>query len=133
MPWLALPYSQREAAKKLNKICGVDGIPSLVVFSPDCMLVTSDGRKMVMTDQTGKLLPEGWLPKPFNDVNEDPSPLNGHKCLIALGADADQAASVESLANELFEAAARDIDAMDFRFFTAPEGNITEQLRKLTK
>lgn len=132
MPWPSLPYSERDAARKLNKMCGVQGIPSLVVFSPDGMLVTSDGRKMVMTDQKGQSLPDGWLPKPFNDVNDDPSPLNECKCLVALGADADQAASVEALAGEHFEAAGKDVEAMDLRFFTAPEGEVTQQLRKLT-
>lgn len=132
MPWLALPYDQREAARKLNKMCGVQGIPSLVVFGPDGMLVTSDGRKMVMDDQKGELLPEGWLPKPFGDIREDPSPLSEHKCLIALGGDAEQASSVESLANEHFVAAGSDIEAMDLRFFTAPEGGVTQQLRMIT-
>merc|ERR1719436_541526 len=64
-----------------------------------------------MGDPTGATLPDGWLPQPFNNVNDDPSPLNEEQC---------------------YNAAGKNVDEMPVRFFNAPAGSVTEQLRKLT-
>jgi len=44
MPWLAVPYSDRECQQKLNQLFGVQGIPTLVVVDGDGKLVTKNGR-----------------------------------------------------------------------------------------
>jgi len=132
MPWLSLPFDKREEKDKLSKMCGVQGIPSFVIFSPDGTLITTEGRGKVMSDPKGETIPEGWLPQPFNDVNEDPSPLNEEKCVIALGADADQVAAVKAVAQEHYEAAGKDVDAMEIKFFTGPAGGVIDQVRNLT-
>jgi len=132
MPWLSLPFDKRDEKDKLSKMCGVQGIPSFAIFSPDGTLITTEGRSKVMSDPKGETIPEGWLPQPFNDVNEDPSPLNEEKCVIALGADADQVAAVKAVAQEHYEAAGKDLDAMEIKFFTGPSGGVIDQVRKLT-
>lgn len=132
MPWLALPYDKREAKEKLSKACGVDGIPAFAVINPDGTIVTTDGRSKVTADPKGETFPEGWLPQPFNDVNDDPSPLNEEQCILAMGSNQAMADAVKAVASEYYESAKKDIDAMPIRFFKAPDGGVTEQLRKLT-
>merc|ERR1712113_1102852 len=84
-------------------------------------IITTDGRSMVMKDPEGETLPEGWLPQPFNDVNDDPSDLNGEQCVLAMGGEASMAE------------AGKELDEMEIRFFTAPEGGVGDQLYKLTQ
>merc|ERR1712156_1407414 len=76
---------------------------------------------------------EGWLPQPFNDVNDDPSDLNEEQCVLALGSDAKMAAAVKAVAQEYYEKAGKDVSAMPMRFFSAPDGSVTEQIRALTQ
>lgn len=133
MPWLALPYENSEAKKKLSSMCDVEGIPHFAVLNPDGTILTTDGRSKVSADPTGATLPEGWLPQPFNDVNDDPSGLNEEQCLIALGSSEAMAAAVKAVAAEFFEAAGKDASAMPLRFYKGPDGGIVAQVRKLTK
>jgi nucleoredoxin len=132
MPWSALPYEKRKEKELLSDAYGVQGIPSFVVLSPDGALLTTDGRSKVMSDPKGENLPDGWLPQPFNDVNDDPSPLNEEQCVIMFGGADAACNAVKAIANEYYVAAGKDIDAMPMRFFSAPDGGVTQQLRKLT-
>jgi len=133
MPWPALPYDKRKEKDILSKHMGVQGIPSFAVINPDGTIVTTDGRSKVEKDPKGENFPAAWLPQPFNDVNDDPSDLNEEKCVMALGSDQAIAAAVKAVAAEYHEAAGKDISAMPMRFFEAPDGNVTAQIRKLTK
>jgi len=132
MPWLALPYEKRQEKEVLSNTLGVDGIPSFVVLNPDGTVLTTEGRAKLTSDPKGASLPDGWLPQPFNDVNEDPSPLNDEQCVIVLGAVTAACEAVKSVANEYYVAAGRDIEAMPMRFFSGPDGGVASQLRKLT-
>merc|ERR1712176_805511 len=131
MPWLALPFDKREAKEALSEACGVQGIPSFAVVNPDGTIVTTDGRSKVSADPKAESFPEGWLPQPFNDVNDDPSPLNEEQCLIMLGSSSGSEEVVKAVAQEFYSAAGKDVDEMLIKFFSAPEGSVTEQLRKL--
>jgi len=133
MPWKALPFDKRDEKERLSKAFGVSGIPSFVVIRPDGTTITTDGRSKVMADPTGKDLPDGWLPQPFNDVNDDPSDLNGEQCVLALGGEASMAEAVKAVAQEYYQEAGKVIDEMPIRFFTAPKGNVGDQLYNLTK
>merc|ERR1712113_1281828 len=132
MPWLALPYAKRAEKELLSDSFGVQGIPSFVVLNPDGTVLTTDGRSKVMSDPKGESLPDGWLPQPFNDVNDDPSPLNEEQCVIMLGSFSGSEEVVKAVAQEFYSAAGKDVDEMLIKFFSAPEGSVTEQLRKLT-
>merc|ERR1719409_2343409 len=70
--------------------------------------------------------------KPFNDINDDPSPLNEEQCVIFLGSNPAACEAVKAVASEYHEAAGKDIEAMPVRFFFAPDGGVTQQVRKLT-
>lgn len=132
MPWKALPFDKRDAKDLLNKLMGVNGIPSLAILNSDGTIVTTDGRSKVQNDPMCENFPAGWLPQPFNDVNDDPKDLNSEKCVLALGAATSMVAAVKAVAQEYHEAAGKDISAMPMRFYTAPDGGVTSQLRKLT-
>jgi nucleoredoxin len=66
MPFLALPYSERDLKGKLSKKFKVNGIPTLVVVGSDGELITSDGRSKVMEDSKGDNFP--WIPPTFEEV-----------------------------------------------------------------
>merc|ERR1712228_242331 len=133
MPWPALPFDKRDEKDNLSKACGVSGIPTFAVIDSAGNIITTDGRSMVMKDPEGRDLPDGWLPQPFNDVNDDPSDLNGEQCVLALGGEASMVAAVKEVAQEYYEKAGKAIDEMPMRFFTAPKGGVGDQLYKLTK
>jgi nucleoredoxin len=133
MPWQALPFEKREEKATLSDMFGVEGIPSFVVLNSDGTVITTDGRSKVMGDPKGETLPHGWLPQPFNDVNDDPSDLNEEACVIALGGDEAMCNSVKAVADEYYTAAGKDIGEMPVRFFSGPDGGVVSQLRKLTK
>jgi len=132
MPWLALDYSKREEKAALSEAMGVEGIPTFAVINPDGTVVTTDGKSKVGQDPKAETFPEGWLPQPFNDVNDDPSPLNEEKCVIACGDVEIANAAVKSVALEHYEKAGKDVDAMPIRFFKGPDGGVMDQLRKMT-
>jgi len=61
MPWLALPYEQRDTKNKLSKKYKVNGIPSLVIVDGKTgETITTDGRSAVMEDPEGAAFP--WKP-----------------------------------------------------------------------
>lgn len=61
MPWMALPFNDRDRKTKLSSKFKVQGIPSFVIIDENGKTITLDGRAAV----TGN--PEGfpWAPKPF--------------------------------------------------------------------
>lgn len=65
-PWLALPYSDRERKEALSKKFKVQGIPTVVILTPDGEVITLEGREAVSGDPTGEDLP--WKPPKFEDV-----------------------------------------------------------------
>eukprot|EP01097_Dermamoeba_algensis_P003941 TRINITY_DN2656_c0_g1_i2.p1 TRINITY_DN2656_c0_g1~~TRINITY_DN2656_c0_g1_i2.p1 ORF type:complete len:410 (-),score=75.38 TRINITY_DN2656_c0_g1_i2:76-1305(-) len=63
MPWLALPFSERDLKAKLSRKYKVEGIPTLVLLSPDGTTLTNNGRDVIADDEEGAQFP--WKPKPF--------------------------------------------------------------------
>jgi len=133
MPWLALPFAKRQEKELLSDTFGVQGIPFFVVLNPDGTVLTTDGRSKVMSDPKGEALPDGWLPQPVNNVNDDPSQLNEEQCVIALGSSAGLQKALENVAFAQYNAVGKDVDAMPVKFFSAPDGQITTQIRNLTE
>lgn len=66
MPWLSLPYSDREKKEALSKKYKVNGIPALIVLDANGVLITNDGRTAVMQDPVGENFP--WVPRSVSDV-----------------------------------------------------------------
>ncbi|XP_071110864.1 nucleoredoxin-like [Haliotis cracherodii] len=67
MPWLALPYQDRDRKAKLVKKFRVQGIPKLVLLDGETgKVITVDGFNHVQEDEAGNGFP--WKLKPFHDV-----------------------------------------------------------------
>ncbi|KAJ7557947.1 hypothetical protein O6H91_04G017400 [Diphasiastrum complanatum] len=47
MPWLALPFSDRQSKSTLSSYFDIQGIPSLVILGPDGKTVAREGRELV--------------------------------------------------------------------------------------
>lgn len=93
MPWVALPFEQRELKQQLSERFGVQGIPALVVYDlENDRVINANGRAAVSGDPLGAEFP--WHPKPVNPLNgSTASALNEQPCLVAfLGDGADDAA-----------------------------------------
>ena len=71
MPWLALPFADRERKEALSKFFDVQGIPSLVVLGPvdektgEREVINKSARDAVGGDATGESFP--WAPNMGND------------------------------------------------------------------
>ena len=58
MPWLALPFSERDLKGSLSGKYGVNGIPSLILLDGATgEIITKDGRSVIMQDQSGNDFP----------------------------------------------------------------------------
>jgi len=68
MPWLALPYGNREAKETLSKKFKVQGIPTLVIVDKDGNTITTDGRSAVTEDPKGDSFP--WIPPTWAETVE---------------------------------------------------------------
>jgi nucleoredoxin len=68
MPWLAIPFKDRDIKNKLSKKFKVQGIPMFVILDKDGSVITTDGRTKVMGDMSGENFP--WRPKPINELLE---------------------------------------------------------------
>ncbi|XP_035690960.1 nucleoredoxin-like [Branchiostoma floridae] len=67
MPWLALPYPDRDTKAKLSKKFKVQGIPTFVILDA-CTgkVITKDGRLRVSEDPVGAFFP--WHPPPLSEI-----------------------------------------------------------------
>jgi len=66
MPWLALPFADRDRKNALSKQFKVKGIPTLVILDKDGSTITTDGRSAVAEDPTGDAFP--WRPTPLAEL-----------------------------------------------------------------
>lgn len=71
MPWLAVPFSERQVKEALDKKYKIAGIPSVVVVDPQGELITKEGRAEISSDPEGNEMPEGWKPKSFTELFKD--------------------------------------------------------------
>merc|ERR1711988_156405 len=136
MPWLALPYSERDLKGKLSKVFNVEGIPSFHIIEHDGTVINNNGRGAVGGDSEGKEFP--WYPKPVNDLSAGPDGINETPSIVALmekvprEAQDSAAAALHAVAAPLLaDAKAKGEDA-PFCFFTGKsEGGITDRVRQL--
>jgi len=68
MPWLALPFIDRERKDKLTKLCRVEDMPTVVLFTPKGEIYHYDARKKIKYD------PEGfpWIPRTVQQILHAP-------------------------------------------------------------
>jgi len=57
MPWLALPFSDRDRNSQLSSQFGVSGIPTLVLMDKDGTVITDNGTSAVLSQPDGGFIP----------------------------------------------------------------------------
>jgi len=138
MPWLALPFADREKKEQLSKLFGVNGIPSFHIIEHDGTVINNNGRSAVGGDPEGAEFP--WHPKPVNDLSAGPDGINDTPSIVVLMekvAAEKQTAATDALtvvaSRVLDEAKAKKEDA-PFCFYTGVSaGGITDRVRDLCK
>merc|ERR1712054_211548 len=136
MPWLALPYSERDAKNKLSKVFNVEGIPSFHIIEHDGTVINNSGRGAVGGDPEGKEFP--WVPKPVNDLSAGPDGINetpsGMVLMEKLSAEKQEeiSSALEVVATKLIAEAKAKKEEAPFCFFTGKSaGGITDRVREL--
>jgi len=136
MPWLALPYADRDAKNELSKCFGVEGIPSLVLLDEDFSVITKKGRSAVMRDVSEFPFHD----KPVADLATETDGLNDAPCVLVLAdkATAEEQANfydaLEPLAAEYKAAAKASEEDPEFLFFLAKtSGGPVPRIRELCK
>jgi nucleoredoxin len=138
MPWLALPFEEKRY-EALSSHFEVEGIPTLVLLSPEGKVITTKGRAAVSADPEGKDFPN-WGAKPVSTLEQAAGDLNESPALIVLceKASAEEksaiAMALKAPADAVF-AAAVAADAEPEMVFAIGEaaGDIADQVRRLTK
>merc|ERR1712054_645881 len=136
MPWLALPYSERDMKAKLSKIFNVEGIPSFHIIEFDGTVINNNGRGAVGGDPEGNSFP--WFPKPVNDLSAGPDGINETPSVIVLmeklSAEKQEeiSSALEVVAAKLLAEAKAKKEEAEFCFFTGKSaGGITDRVRQL--
>jgi thiol-disulfide isomerase/thioredoxin len=57
MPWLALPYADRERKRQLSNLFNINGIPTFVMLDADLNVINADARAAVEADPEGENFP----------------------------------------------------------------------------
>ena len=138
MPFAALPFKDRETKEKLSKYFKIQGIPSLILLSPEDPdtkkrdLITTDGRSCVLQNLK---FPDDWRPKPYADIAVDvackDSEINDCRSLVVLADALDN--HQENAVNALKEIATRHKTNLDLLFYFATEAKgPVPRLRELT-
>eukprot|EP00911_Craspedida_sp_UC1_P001012 UC1_evm2s758 len=111
MPWLALPYDNRDGKSALSDHFEVEGIPTLVVLDPSGKVVNAGARSAVGADPEGAEFP--WAPKPLVELTDATgSNLNDSACLVAFtSGDDKEAEATKAMLQPLAEAEATRAEA----------------------
>merc|ERR1712054_202495 len=138
MPWLALPFADREKKEQLSKLFGVNGIPSFHIIEHDGTVINNNGRSAVGGDLEGAEFP--WHPKPVNDLSAGPDGINDTPSIVVLMekvAAEKQTATTDALtvvASRVLDEAKAKKEDDPFYFYTGVSaGGITDRVRDLCK
>ncbi|KAI5611146.1 nucleoredoxin [Silurus asotus] len=137
MPWLAVPYTDEARRSRLNRLYGIQGIPTLILLDTEGHMITRQGRVEVLNDPECRLFP--WHPRPVLELSESNAvQLHEGPCLV-LFVDAEEEGELEP-AKELIQPIAEKIMAKykakdeetPLLFFVAGEDDMSDSLRDYT-
>ncbi|KAG9265247.1 nucleoredoxin isoform X1 [Astyanax mexicanus] len=137
MPWLAVPYTDEARRSRLNRLYGIQGIPTLILLDTEGHMITRQGRVEVLNDLECRLFP--WHPRPVLELSESNAvQLHEGPCLV-LFVDAEEEGELEP-AKELIQPIAEKIMAKykakdeetPLLFFVAGEDDMSDSLRDYT-
>ncbi|KAK1126059.1 nucleoredoxin-like [Acipenser oxyrinchus oxyrinchus] len=91
MPWVAVPSQSEGRRSLLNRLYGIQGIPTLILLDTEGKVITRQGRVEVLNDLECRAFP--WHPRPVLELNESNAvQLNEGPCLV-LFVDAEEEGS----------------------------------------
>jgi len=85
MPWLALPFDDREKKETLSNLFEVSGIPTLIMLDPELNVLNKGLRAYVSSDPEGLQFP--WAPKSVVTLEEGVGDVNDAPAVIVLMED----------------------------------------------
>eukprot|EP00929_Paragymnodinium_shiwhaense_P066356 TRINITY_DN33277_c0_g1_i1.p1 TRINITY_DN33277_c0_g1~~TRINITY_DN33277_c0_g1_i1.p1 ORF type:complete len:274 (-),score=64.17 TRINITY_DN33277_c0_g1_i1:37-858(-) len=135
MPWLALPYEDRQRQAELSAMMEVQTIPTLALVDQQGRTITTEARNTVVEDPEGKNYP--WPAPLVRDLAlGNPGSLNKVPSVVVICDSADATAQakvfsdLEGLAGSWTAAKSA---AGAYGYFTSTGGELTERLRELCK
>uniref|UniRef100_A0A3B3SRK0 Thioredoxin-like fold domain-containing protein n=1 Tax=Paramormyrops kingsleyae TaxID=1676925 RepID=A0A3B3SRK0_9TELE len=137
MPWVAVPYSDKARRSRLNRLYGIQGIPTLILLDTDGRVITRQGRAEVLSDPNCWRFP--WHPRPVLDLSEsNAAQLHEGPCLVLFVGE-HRHAELEP-ARELLRPIAEKIlanhkakgEEPPLLFFVAGEDDMSDSLRDYT-
>lgn len=134
MPWLAIPFEDRQRKTNLSQKFGVTGIPCLVILDKDLNVVNTNARLRASNDPEGVDFP--WGVKPLINLDEDPTNINDYPSIFFVKGDlaeGDVTAVMDEMTKqgqECIDKAKQKKDDPEFMFFFSDTraGKISSQL-----
>uniref|UniRef100_A0AAY4AWT0 Nucleoredoxin n=1 Tax=Denticeps clupeoides TaxID=299321 RepID=A0AAY4AWT0_9TELE len=137
MPWLAVPYADEARRSRLNRLYGIQGIPTLILLDTEGHMITRQGRVEVLNDPECRRFP--WHPQPVQELSESNAvQLHEGPCVV-LFVDAEDEGELLP-AKELIQPIAEKIlvkykakeEESPLQFFVAGEDDMSDSLRDYT-
>ncbi|XP_031824598.1 nucleoredoxin [Sarcophilus harrisii] len=137
MPWLAVPYADEARRSRLNRLYGIQGIPTLIVLDPQGEMITRQGRVEVLNDEDCREFP--WHPKPVLELSDSNAvQLNEGPCLVLFVDSEDDGESdaakqlIQPIAEKIIAKYKAKEEEAPLLFFVAGEDDMTDSLRDYT-
>uniref|UniRef100_A0A452F3U9 Nucleoredoxin n=2 Tax=Capra hircus TaxID=9925 RepID=A0A452F3U9_CAPHI len=137
MPWLAVPYTDEGRRSRLNRLYGIQGIPTLIVLDPQGEVITRQGRVEVLNDEECRGFP--WHPKPVLELSDSNAvQLNEGPCLVLFVDSEDDGESeaakqlIQPIAEKIIAKYKAKDEEAPLLFFVAGEDDMTDSLRDYT-
>ncbi|XP_004376324.1 nucleoredoxin [Trichechus manatus latirostris] len=137
MPWLAVPYTDEARRSRLNRLYGIQGIPTLIVLDPQGEVITRQGRVEVLNDEDCREFP--WHPKPVLELSDSNAvQLNEGPCLVLFVDSEDDGESeaakqlIQPIAEKIIAKYKAKEEEAPLLFFVAGEDDMTDSLRDYT-
>ncbi|XP_021156149.2 nucleoredoxin isoform X2 [Columba livia] len=137
MPWVAVPYADEARRSRLNRLYGIQGIPTLIVLDPKGEVITRQGRVEVLNDVECREFP--WHPKPVLELTDSNAvQLNEGPCLVLFVDSEDDGESeaakqlIQPIAEKIIAKYKAKEEEAPLLFFVAGEDDMTDSLRDYT-
>ncbi|XP_028938240.1 nucleoredoxin [Ornithorhynchus anatinus] len=137
MAWLAVPYTDEGRRSRLNRLYGIQGIPTLIVLDPSGEVITRQGRVEVLNDVDCREFP--WHPKPVLELSDSNAvQLNEGPCLVLFVDSEDDGESdaakqlIQPIAEKIIAKYKAKEEEAPLLFFVAGEDDMTDSLRDYT-
>lgn len=137
MPWVAVPYADEARRSRLNRLYGIQGIPTLIVLDSKGDVITRQGRVEVLNDIECHEFP--WHPKPVLELTDTNAvQLNEGPCLVLFVDSEDDGESdaakqlIQPIAEKIIAKYKAKEEEAPLLFFVAGEDDMTDSLRDYT-